>query len=97
MLTGSQAVSVSSLAARSCVVALAIPVAVVERQEDVPRPDVADPRRRLDRAAPRGDLDHVAVVDAQPLGVLGVDLGERLGRGLRSSGDRPVLVRVWKW
>ena len=55
----------------------------------MPGQDVADPGRRLGLAAARGHLDHVALGDPEPLGVLRGDLHEGVGRGV-VQGLRPA-------
>ncbi len=62
----------------------------VERHEREPRAQRGlDPDGGLDRAAPRRDLDHLALLDEQPLSILGREL-ERLTAVKR----RAVQVRL---
>ena len=71
--TGSQSVIVSSFAARGGpsgpAPSLDVPVAVVEGDEDDALARAADPCRHDDRAAGRGDANHVSFGDPEPLGI----------------------------
>ena len=91
--TGSQAVMVSSFAARRT--AVAVGVTVVEGDEDGPGPDVAHPGLRLDGTARRLHPHEVALGDPErrPSG----EISTPTRRAAAFSSDaRPVLVRVWK-
>ena len=75
-----------------------VPVAVVERDEDVPGDDVTDFRLDADSSPARRYLDRIPLDDPQPGGVLGSDLDEGVGGGaievLRAGclGPRVELV-----
>ena len=69
----------------------------MERDEEVPGDDVADPGRR--RSCPRRDStstmspSEIPSLPASPSEIC----TKASGAAALSSGDRPVLVRVWKW
>jgi hypothetical protein len=74
-----------------------VEVPVVERREDDPLPYAADAGPRLDGAPRRLDADHVALLDAEALGVEEWISTQASGAAFWSCGARAVFVRVWKW
>jgi hypothetical protein len=99
--TGSQLVTVSSLAARPGPPAgpcgAQIPVPIMERNKNHAGPHVAQSSRDHDGTARRFQSHQIAVAYAEPGGIVHIELCPRSGAAASSSGARPVFVRVWKW